>query len=65
MPGIREHRLLQYRLGFTADAEAGRADQGATVNTRFINGIEMVITPLAGAMARAAIDGQPITCVPK
>jgi hypothetical protein len=65
MPGIRERRLLQYRLGFTADAEAGLADHGTMVNSQFINGIEVAITSLVGAMAQAAIDGQPITCVPK
>jgi lipid-binding SYLF domain-containing protein len=58
-------RLRENRLDFTADAEAVLADGGATANAQFIDGIVVVITPLAGAMAQAAIGGQQITYVPK
>ena len=58
-------RFRENRLDFTADAEAVLADGGATANAQFIDGIVVVIAPLAGAMAQAAIGGQQITYVPK
>jgi lipid-binding SYLF domain-containing protein len=58
-------RFRENRLDFTADAEAVLADSGATANAQFIEGIVVVVTPLAGAMAQAAIGGQQITYVPK
>ncbi len=58
-------RFRENRLDFTADAEALLADNGATANAQFIDGIVVVIDPLAGAMAQAAIGGQQITYVPK
>ena len=42
---------------FRADAEA--------VNAQLIDGIVVVITPPAGAMAQAAIGGRQIVYVPK
>jgi len=67
----RAHRAPRNRfrgrdwLDFTADAEAVLADGGATANAQFIDGIVVVIAPLSGAMAQAAIGGQQITYVPK
>ncbi len=58
-------RFRENRLDFTADAEAVLADAGATANAQFIDGIVVVIAPLSGAMAQAAIGGQQITYVPK
>ena len=58
-------RFRENRLDFTADAEAVLADSGATANAQFIDGIVVVIAPLSGAMAQAAIGGQQITYVPK
>jgi lipid-binding SYLF domain-containing protein len=58
-------RFRENRLDFTADAEALVADSGATANAQFIDGIVVVITLMAGAMAQAAIGGQQITYVPK
>lgn len=58
-------RFRENRLDFTADAEAFLADNGAAANAQFIDGIVVVVTPLAGAMAQAAIGGQQITYVPK
>jgi lipid-binding SYLF domain-containing protein len=58
-------RFRENRLDFAADAEAVLADGGATANAQFIDGIVVVITPLSGAMAQAAIGGQQITYVPK
>lgn len=58
-------RFQENRLDFTADAEAVLADSGATANAQFIDGIVVVITPLAGAMAQAALGGQQITYMPK
>jgi len=58
-------RFRGNRLDFAADAEAVLADGGATANAQFIDGIVVVITPLSGAMAQAAIGGQQITYVPK
>lgn len=58
-------RFRENRLDFTADAEAVLADSGAAANAQSIDGIVVVVTPLAGAMAQAAIGGQQITYVPK
>ena len=58
-------RFRENRLDFTADAEAFLADNGAAANAQFIDGIVVVVTPLAGAIAQAAIGGQQITYVPK
>src|SRR5262249_43612325 len=65
-----ESRAARDRCGETgldspADAEALLADNGETANAQFIDGIVVVIAPLAGAMAQAAIGGQQITYVPK
>ncbi len=58
-------RFKENRLDFTADASAIIATNGAAANAQFIDGIVVVITPVSGGMAQAAVGGQQITYVPK
>lgn len=58
-------RFTQNRLDFSADATAVILKTGAAANARFIEGIGVIVRPIAGAMAEAAIGGQQLTYVPK
>jgi lipid-binding SYLF domain-containing protein len=58
-------RFKQGQLDFAADASAIILMKGAATNARFVDGVAVVVKPLAGAMAEAAIGGQQFKYVPK
>ncbi|HEY7868344.1 MAG TPA: hypothetical protein VIF59_03900 [Methylomirabilota bacterium] len=58
-------RFQQGTLEFTADASAIILNTGAAANARFVDGVLVIVRPLAGAMAEAAIGGQQFRYVPK
>ena len=58
-------RFTQNELDFSADATAVILKTGAAANARFVEGIGVIVRPMAGAMAEAAIGGQQLTYVPK
>jgi lipid-binding SYLF domain-containing protein len=58
-------RFKQGRLDFAADASAIIAKNGAAVNARFVDGVAVVVRPIEGAMAEAAVGGQQFRYVPK
>lgn len=58
-------RFKQGPIDFTADASAVILMTGAAANARFVDGVAVVVRPLAGAMAEAAIGGQQFKYVPK
>jgi lipid-binding SYLF domain-containing protein len=53
------------RLDFTADATAVILMTGAAANARFVDGVTVIVRPLAGAMAEASVGGQQFKYVPK
>jgi Las17-binding protein actin regulator len=50
-------RFTQNRLDFSADATAVILKTGTVTNARFVDGIGVIVRPIAGAMAEAAIGG--------
>jgi lipid-binding SYLF domain-containing protein len=58
-------RFTHGLLDFSADASAVILTTGAAVNARFVNGVAVIVRPLAGAMAEAAIGGQQFKFIPK
>jgi len=53
------------RLDFTADATAVILETGAAANARFVDGVTVIVRPLAGAMAEASVGGQQFKYVPR
>jgi lipid-binding SYLF domain-containing protein len=58
-------RFKEGRLDFTADASAIILMTGTAVTARFVHGVAVIVQPLTGAMAEAAIGGQQFRYVPK
>lgn len=58
-------RFKEGRLDFAADASAVFADTGTAANARFVDGVAVVVRPVDGAMAEAAVGGQQFRYVPK
>jgi lipid-binding SYLF domain-containing protein len=52
-------------IDFAADASAIILNTGTATNARFVDGLVIVVRPLAGAMAEAAIGGEQLRYVPK
>jgi lipid-binding SYLF domain-containing protein len=56
-------RFKAGQLAFAADASAVALQRGvATANLPFVDGVAVVVSPITGAMAEAAIGGQQFTC---
>jgi lipid-binding SYLF domain-containing protein len=56
-------RFKAGQLAFAADASAVALQRGvATANLPFVEGVAVVVSPITGAMAEAAIGGQQFTC---
>lgn len=53
------------QLDFTADATAVILMTGAAANARFVDGVTVIVRPLAGAMAEASVGGQQFKYIPK
>jgi len=53
------------RLDFTADATAVILETGAAANARFVDGVTVIVRPLAGAMAEASVGGQQFKYIPR
>lgn len=58
-------RFKQRPIDFAADASAVFANEGTAVNARFVDGVAVIVTPIDGAMAEAAVAGQHFRYVPK
>jgi len=54
-----------YPFDVAADATAVILTTGAAANARFVHGVAVVVRPLAGAMAEAAVGGQQFKFIPK
>ena len=52
-------------LDVAADATAINPTTGAAANARFVYGVAVVVRPLAGALAEAAVGGQQFKFIPK
>ena len=57
-------RFQQGRLDFAADASAVIVKTGAAAPARFVDGVAVIVRPIAGAMAEASVGGQQFTYVP-
>lgn len=58
-------RFKQGRIDFAADASAVIGMDGMAVNARFIDGVAVIVQPVEGAMAEAAVAGQQFRFAPK
>jgi lipid-binding SYLF domain-containing protein len=58
-------RFQHGRLEFAADASAVIVKTGVATNARFVDGIAIIVRPIAGAMVEASVGGQQLTYVPK
>ncbi len=58
-------RFKQRPIDFAADASAVFANEGTAVNARFVDGVAVIVTPIDGAMAEAAVAGQHFRYVPR
>ena len=58
-------RFQRGTLEFTAGVSAIILNTGVAANARFVDGVLVIVQPLAGAMAEAAIGGQQFRYVPK
>jgi lipid-binding SYLF domain-containing protein len=58
-------RFKQNQLKFGANASAVIVKTGIATNVRFIDGVAVVIRPITGAMAEAAVGGQQLKYFPK
>jgi len=58
-------RFKQGRIDFAADASAIIAKNGAAANARFVDGVAVIVRPIEGVMAEAAVGGQQFRYVPK
>jgi len=58
-------RFQQGRLDFAADASAIIVETGAAATARFVDGVAVIVRPIAGAMAEASVGSQQFTYVPK
>ena len=58
-------RFQQGRLDFAADASAVIVKTGAVATARFVDGVAVIVRPIADAMAEASVGGQQFTYVPK
>lgn len=58
-------RFKQGPIDFAADASAVILTTGAAANARFVDGVAVIVRPLAGAMAEAAVAGQQFKFIPK
>jgi lipid-binding SYLF domain-containing protein len=56
-------RFKAGQLAFAADASAVALQRGvATADVPFLDGVAVVVSPLTGIMAEAAVGGQQFTC---
>ncbi|HKZ08119.1 MAG TPA: YSC84-related protein [Methylomirabilota bacterium] len=58
-------RFKRNSMDFGATASAVIATTGTATSAPFVDGIAVIVKPLAGAMAEATIAGQRVTYVPK
>jgi lipid-binding SYLF domain-containing protein len=58
-------RFKQGRLDFAAGASAIIGMDGMAVNARFVDGLVVIVQPIEGAMAEAAVAGQQFRYAPK
>ena len=58
-------RFKQGRLDFAADASAVILRTGAVATARFVEGVAVMVRPIAGAMAEASVGGQQFKYVSK
>lgn len=58
-------RFRQNGLDFSANASAIIARTGIATNARFVDGVAVVVRPITGAMAEAAVGGQQLKYFPK
>ena len=58
-------RFKQGRLDFAAGASAIIARNGTAANARFVDGVAVIVRPIEGAMAEAAVGGQQFRYIPK
>jgi lipid-binding SYLF domain-containing protein len=58
-------RFKQNQLKFGANASAVIVKTGIATNVRFVDGVAVVIRPITGAMAEAAVGGQQLKYLPK
>lgn len=52
-------------IDFAADATAVILTTGAAANARFVDGVAVIVRPLAGAMAEASVGAQQFKFIPK
>jgi len=56
-------RFKAGQLAFAADASAVALQRGvASSDVPFVDGVAVVVNPLGGVMAEAAVGGQQFTC---
>ena len=58
-------RFREGRLTFGANANAVIATAGAAATAPFVNGVAVLVRPLAGAMAEASLGGQNFKFIPR
>jgi lipid-binding SYLF domain-containing protein len=58
-------RFRQNQFDFAASASAVVFKTGAAASARFVDGVAVIVRPLTGGMAEAAIAGQQFSYVPK
>jgi lipid-binding SYLF domain-containing protein len=58
-------RFKAGQFGLAADASAVIIKSGVATNADFVDGVAVVVSPIAGAMLEAAIGGQKFTYQPK
>jgi lipid-binding SYLF domain-containing protein len=58
-------RFEQSRVDLAADASAVILKTGTAASARFVEGVAVIVRPIGGAMAEAAVGGQQLTYVPK
>ena len=52
-------------IDLAADATAVILTTGAAANARFVDGVAVIVRPLAGAMAEASVGAQQFKFIPK
>ena len=60
-----QERFKEGPLDFAADATAVILTTDAAANARFVDGVAVIVRPLAGAMAEASVGAQQFKFIPK
>ncbi len=58
-------RFKKSEMGFAANANAVIAKTGAGASASFVDGVAVLVRPLAGAMAEASLGGQKVKFIPR